>query len=651
MLTEPPRVTTQLAPARAQVRTPLGRVSRLPAALAFGGTFTLVLLYALRGGAYDVIVFESYGLVIWCLIAVGIVVGLLPRSRPSRATVLLLAALLGYAIWTGISLAWTESAERTTIELARTVDYLGVIVLLACVLDRATWRPAAAGLGAGALAVCVLAVLSRLDPGAFPADLVAIALRTDRLSYPFGYWNAVGAWGAMSVAIGLAWSAHDSVRWRRALVLSLVPIAAATVYLTYSRTAAGGAAVALVVVIAASRNRVTALLHTLLALGTSAAVIAAIRNAPQIATASGARGALGVAGAIAFAAGLCAAGAWIAGAARTDRLRVPRAVFRPPATAAVVIALIAAAVLGPVEVSRAWHSFTHPVATQSSDPAARLLNLSGSRYYVWKSAVNAFARDPGAGTGAGTFAFWWNRHATDPEFLHDTHNIWLQNMAELGAPGLVLMLAVVGGALAVAGVARLRARRRASAGAATAAVAALAVYLLAASVDWMWESTAVTVLALAGIAAIGARLSRPLGAVRWRTRVPLVVLASAAAAIQVPGLLSTAELRRSQAAERSGNANLALAWANDAVDAEPWSASAYEQRGLVLEAAGRLDSAAADLTRAVSHERTNFTHWLLLARIETERGRLTAATRDYREAYALRPVAAVFTLAPYFSVR
>ena len=651
MLTEVPSVTPQLERAPGTSRPALKRPSRMSAALAFVGTLSLALLYALRGGAYDLSVFESYGLAIWWLIAVGVAVRVLPRSRPSRVTLLMLAALLAYVAWTGISLAWTESAERTSIELARSVDYVGVICLLAFSLDRDTWRPAAAGLGAGALAVCGLAVLSRLDPGAFPADYVSIALRTDRLSYPFGYWNAVGAWGAMSVAIGLAWSAHDAVRWRRALLLGLVPVAAATVYLAYSRTAAAGAAVGVILVISTSRNRVSALLHALLALVGSAAVIVAIRGEPQIARASGTRGALVVAGGLALAALVCAAGAWAAGAARTDRWSVPRARFRPIATAALVVALLAGGVLGPKQFSSGWSSFTHPVTSHSSDPAARLLNLSGSRYYVWKSAVTAFVRDPATGTGAGTFAFWWNRNAADLEYLHDTHNIWLQNMAELGAPGLLLILGAAGTALAVAVVVRMRARRRASAGAATALLAAFVVYLLAASVDWMWESTAVTVLALAGIAALGARISRPLGPLRRRVRGPMVMLALLAAALQVPGLLSAVELRRSQAAERGKNANLALSWANDAVDVEPWSASAYEQRGLVLEAAGRLNAAAADLRRAISHERTNFTHWLLLARIETERGRLTAATRDYRQAYALRPVAAVFTLAPYFSLR
>jgi cytochrome c-type biogenesis protein CcmH/NrfG len=181
-----------------------------------------------------------------------------------------------------------------------------------------------------------------------------------------------------------------------------------------------------------------------------------------------------------------------------------------------------------------------------------------------------------------------------------------------------------------------------SAGATAAVLAAFLVYLLQASVDWMWQSTAVTVLALAGVAAAAARLSRARPRLRWYGRVAVVLAAAGAVALQLPGLVSTAALRRSQAAERAGNGSLAYAWANTAVGAEPWGASAYEQRGLVLEAAGRLRAAAANLRRAVAQEPDNFAHWLLLARIETVRGDISAATRAYLRARQLRPKAQVF---------
>lgn len=614
----------------------------------------LILLYALRGGSYDPTVFEAYGVVIWWALCIGFALRLLPRTRPSPAVLLLAGAMLAYVAWTALSLLWTESAERTTVEIARTADYLGLIVLFTATLDRSTWRSAAAGLGFGALLVCVLAVLGRLDPSAFPIDYVATAFRTDRLSYPLGYWNALAAWGAMCTAIGLAWSAQAPTRLQRGVALALVPAAVTATYLTYSRAGVLGAVLAVVLVVALSRARFTALLHVGLAAAASAVVILVIRNTPQIARATGTRGGGGVALILAAAMVACGLAAVAVSLLRSEQWSVPRRVARPLGAAALIVVLIAAAVVGPRAISRGWHSFSHPArqtTVAGTDPAARLLSVSSSRYLVWQSAIHAFDHKPVTGTGAGTFAFWWNRHATDYEFLHDTHNIWLQNMAELGLPGLLLIVAVAGGGLLVGIVVRRRARRGASVGASVAFLSAFVVFLMHATVDWMWEATAVTVLALAGIAIIGARLSGPRPRLRWFVRVALVALSAAAGAIQIPGLLSTTDVRRSQAAARAGNLPLALAWANDGVSAEPWAASPYEQRGLVLEAEGRLAPAATDLHRATRREGTNFTQWVLLARVETELGNLSAAEQAYKRAHTLRPLGDVFEYAPYFRTR
>jgi tetratricopeptide (TPR) repeat protein len=162
----------------------------------------------------------------------------------------------------------------------------------------------------------------------------------------------------------------------------------------------------------------------------------------------------------------------------------------------------------------------------------------------------------------------------------------------------------------------------------------------------MWESTAVTVLALAAVGVAAARLGdRPLR-LGLSGRAPIALACAGAGILQLPGILSTRAIDHSQAAARAGNPALALAWAGDAVHAEPWSASAYQQRGLVLESIGRLGPAAADLHAAISREPQSYEHWVVLARIETERGRLAAAVRDYDRAHQLGPHARVFAALP-----
>jgi tetratricopeptide (TPR) repeat protein len=625
------------------------RSDRLASAIAFAAAVGLVLVYALRGGAYDVVVFEEYGLVIWVALAAGVALGVLPRVRPPLVIWLLLAALLAYAGWTALSLTWTDSAEKTTFEVARCLDYLGLVTLIALTVDRDTWRMAAAGLAVGALLVCLLAVGSRLFPSLFPVNYVGVGFDTSRLSYPFGYWNAVAAWGAMCMAIALAWSAHEDVPWRRAVALGLLPAASMATYLSYSRAGIGGTVLAVVVVLAVSRNRLTALIHALIAGAAATIGILAVRSASAIADGTGTHGAGGVFAALLAGMALCAAGALLSAKLGLDRRAVPQRLGRGLAIAGGVVAIAAAGVFGPHLVRRAWHSFSHPVvAAVSANPSQRLLTLSTTRYGVWKSALKAFDAHPGTGTGAGTFQFWWNQHGTTAEFLQDAHNLWLQNLAELGLPGLILIVLVAAAALGAGIVVRRRSRRRPSAGISVAFLAAFAVYLLHASVDWMWESTAVTVLALAGIAVIGGRLSTAGVRLRVPLRAGLTVLAIGAALLQLPGLISTIDLRHSQAAERVGNANTALTDATDAVNAEPWGASAYEQRALVYESAGEMNKAVASLRTATRNEPDNYTHWLLLARVQTERGDLPAATRDDAKAHSLRPLAAVFALAPYF---
>ena len=497
---------------------------------------------------------------IWSLIGVGFAVGLLPRHRPSRAVLVFASLLLAYAIWTAASLTWSASSERTTVEVARVLDYLGLVVLLATALDTRTWRPAAAGLGFGALLASALSLGSRLVPAAFPADAVTSALHFDRLSYPLGYWNAIAAWGAMSTTFGLAWSAHDESRAGRAIALGLVPFAVAATYLTYSRACVAGTALGVVAVFAFSRNRLTVAVHAVVAAAGASAVILAIRGAPRSRTQPDRRAPRGSSRRSCSRPGSAplplpppGCSAWIA---KRCRMQLPARSVRSACSSCCCRQSRSDRVNSPSPGIRSA-TRTDP-ELGSGSPAGEPQRESVPR--VEERAQGVLAH-PMTGTGAGTFAFWWNQHATDYEFLRDTHNIWLQNLAELGVPGALLIVAVAVAALAVGVFVRRRARRRSSAGAAAAFISVFIVYLLHATVDWMWESTAVTVLAIAGLSTISIRLGRAPRATRWPIRAAVTLGAVIVCGLQAPGLLSTLQIRRSQAAERSGKTSVALGWA------------------------------------------------------------------------------------------
>ena len=59
--------------------------SHLPAVAGFGVPFVTVVYLALEAGGYDLIVRSQIGIIIWWMVLLGVIVGLLPRTRITRA--------------------------------------------------------------------------------------------------------------------------------------------------------------------------------------------------------------------------------------------------------------------------------------------------------------------------------------------------------------------------------------------------------------------------------------------------------------------------------------------------------------------------------------------------------------------------------------
>jgi hypothetical protein len=224
----------------------------------------------------------------------------------------------------------------------------------------------------------------------------------------------------------------------------------------------------------------------------------------------------------------------------------------------------------------------------------------------------------------------------------DAHSVLIESLAEVGLLG-ALLVAVAFGALLVGAVrAPARAGEGPARGAAVGCTAAFIVFCVSAGVDWMWESTAVACagLILGTLAVAG---SRPLaGRPRAWLRVGVGLAAAAAIVVQLPVLVGASQLRASQAEARHGQFVEALSDANAAVQAQPWAASAYLQRALVLEQVGQLAAAAGAVEHATRLESTNWQHWLLLGRIEAERGRIRPALAAVARARRLNPRAPIF---------
>jgi len=251
-------------------------------------------------------------------------------------------------------------------------------------------------------------------------------------------------------------------------------------------------------------------------------------------------------------------------------------------------------------------------------------------------------RDPLKGTGAGTFEFVWNRDARRSYFVRDAHSLYIESLGELGLPGALLVVAALGALLAGAVRAALAETEAAGRGAAAGCCAALLVFCVTAGVDWMWESTAVAVMALAAGSVAAGASAAPAPRRAIGRRAPLAVGALLLVAVQAPVLGAASQIRASRQAAAGGNFEQALIDATDAVHVAPWQASGYVQRALLLERLGLGTRAAADARRATRREPTNWEHWLILARIEAERGDVRSAVAAVRRSAALNPHAPLF---------
>src|SRR3954452_3368944 len=585
--------------ARLHTRRAAGPVER---ALVFAIAAGAPIYLAFRGGGYDLPVHQEAGLVAWWLVAIGLLLGILPRARMAPRARRGLVAIALLACWTLIGMLWTGSLQRTFAEGARTLDYAGLAVLAWLSLSQRTFRIAGAGLAVAAVAVPLAALASRLWPAAFPDQEVIRIFGGDRLAYPLQYWNGIGCWCAMGTGLILSISAHERRRAIRALALASMPVLGLTLYLTYSRGSVGAAVIASVAALVWARHRFTVALHAVGSAAITGLLILVVRGEPAIANGTSGEGGGLVAIATAIACAACAMLAMRTRRAGFDDLRASliRGRLALAALLASVVAGLAFAGSGDLGAGAGAASG----AARASDPAARLENLDTSRVQAWESALRAFEHHPLGGLGAGTFEYWWIKDGTPGAQLRDAHSLYLQVLAEQGPLGLVFLMIFLAAPLAL-GMQGLRATRRSGEkGLIAGLLAAYVAFLFQAGIDWFWELPAVAVFGIgAGLVAAASTAGPRSGRVKLAVgRVVLILLAFMAAAVQVPGIISTERLRTGEDFLDAGFAGQAQHYAGQAIAAEPWSADAYAIRALAELSDGHLPAATKDARAAVDRE-------------------------------------------------
>lgn len=539
----------------------------------------LIVFMGFNAGGY----FPATPAVAALVLAQVLLVRIMQSRRPfeglAPATLVAIAALGLYALLTLVSASWSHSMSRALIEFDRAWLYLLILVLFGTVRASAQdLRWLIRGLVIGASVVCLAGLISRVLPNVLHT---APDVANERLSYPVTYWNTLGL--LATIGIVLAFHLTCSLRERRlvrVLAAAVIPLLAATLFFTFSRGAIAAGVVGLVVYVLVARP--SGLLSGVLATApASAALIVIAYHANLLDTVDPTTSAAVSQGhRVALAASICAvacAGLRLYFAIGLDpRLRgaAGRALMSRQTRLALIAGAIAsvlvlALALGvPHRVEHDWQRFISGATPHgnASDLRQRLTDPSNNgRTDLWRVALHGFSASPLHGYGAGMYQTLWDRNR--PRFVYtiNAHSLYLQAMAELGVPGLALLLIAIFAVLYGLGR-RARGPRRSIYG---ALLAVGVVWALRAGVDWDWEMPVVTLgfFACAGAALSPRKGSGPGWVPGYNSRMILgllclVTLVTPVLIIGSQGRLEDAEhaLYASDCAKASSSALSSIGW-------------------------------------------------------------------------------------------
>ena len=625
-------------------------------------SFAAVSYLGLSNGGYDVIARSEVGIVASWLLLIGGVVGAV-RLELRALSGAALALLIGFALWTGVSLLWSSSPERTMIEIARCGALVGVFMLGLVAQERGCWRAVLNGVVAAAVLICGVGVLSELLPRLFDVPQIAAVLPSvaGRLAFPLNYTSGMGGFAAMTVPLALGASLTARSLIGQAAAAAAIPIAAFALWLTASGLALPVVAVGSLVLLALVDRRAR-LLATALVSGVGSAVLfGALSQRPQLDAGSAGASAvqqghemLAILVAVCLAVGLLQISISVISehSILPSWGRIPRPSLGATVAGLGLAALICFAVLiGSGRLGQAADNFAREPIDDSSVPRAeRILDYrSSGRIDIWNSAADAFASEPIRGIGAGTFETWWTRDPDGTGFVRDAHSLYLETLAEegiigAGLIGLFSLLVLVGGARSA-----IRANPAMRTGIATA-VAGAAAFVAAASVDWMWELAVMpAVFMLLAAVAVGAHRearSDPAdrqGQTRNLAGRGLAILIGLAvfgfSAIVLGG---SRELQQSQADFNQGNVTGALERARAGLAVQPYSSSLLIQQSLLLSDLDRGGAAVGSALKATVQDPLDWRTWYVLSQVQSQAGMTSESASSLRQARTLNPRSAVF---------
>ncbi len=643
-----------------------------PAATALGLALAAAVAYAVFDNGAIGVPEESRLQIGVALIALGALGALVfargLRASPAPLAVLGLSLLAGFALWSGLSTAWSVSPDESWLEFNRAVTY-ALMAALGLVLGSSLPR-AAERVALGYLVVAAAAAAYALGGKLFPWLEIPGVLDLNhtedfsRLRAPLEYWNALGLACVLAVPIAVRAAADlgASARRRSFALVSLV-LLLTTLLLTYSRGGIVVLAVALVAltIMSTDRLRLVAVTGAGLLGALPPFLVGVMRDdLTRDGLSVSARTDDGLLMALALVGGL----ALVLVLGRLIARRGERLVLSPRARVGVRRAALATLVIGLLaglgalalsdrgiggSVSHGFDEFTEPKFDRQNDPARVLKTNSGNRWIWWEEAAGAFSDRPLVGYGAGSFPLVHRLYRDNVIEVRQPHNVPLEFLSETGLIGAGLAL----GGLALLGVAAARTVRRGPRAAERRFGAALLVgagaWGLHTLVDWDWDIPGVTlpVLVFLGVLAArppGSAEPRPPAAPAGGARglrfalgaVALLVVAALAALPAVSRKLTDDALSQAGSNTKAdldaAGEKAALAKRLDPFAVEPLFAQAS-----IAERGNQPKAAAALLVEAVERQPDNPATWTRLARFQV----LLADSRGRPEARSSRPPSSI----------
>ncbi len=375
--------------------------------------------------------------------------------------------LLAFTALGALSVVWSVQPDISWQDAGRMLAYSAVfgasVALVRLAPDR--WPAILGGLALAAVIVCGYALATKV----FPGTLVPASAQSNlyaRLEEPYGYWNAIGLTAAMGaiccIWLGARRAGHALLN---ALAYPAMGIVLVTLMLAYSRGALIALAIGLALwfCIVPLRLRGAAVL-IVGGLGAGAVVgwdfsrhVLISDNIPlsERATAGHQLGVLLLAMILLLTLAGIAIGFFTG---RNPPARVTR--NRAGATLLILVVLALFAFAGALahshrgftgSISHAVDALTNPNAKPPPNSPGRLTAVASVRARYWKQALQVFAAHPVVGAGADGYETASLRYRTAPLEVKHAHGFVVQTLADEGAVGLALALALLLAWMAAAG--------------------------------------------------------------------------------------------------------------------------------------------------------------------------------------------------------